>query len=116
MTYSQAPESLTKNMYSPKSDMWAFGLLIYEIYAGVDDAEDPFPAESLTRLAEEKKLVPKSLPASCPKDIAYIAAGCLRQDPTERLDAAGVLAILASMTGTAARLPRRKYIVKAQQT
>ena len=32
------PEALTRNLYSSKTDVWAFGILIYEIFHG----ESPF--------------------------------------------------------------------------
>ncbi len=29
-----APESFLKNIYSSKTDVWAFGILLYELYHG----------------------------------------------------------------------------------
>ena len=32
------PEAITKNLYSNKTDVWAFGIMLYEIFHG----ESPF--------------------------------------------------------------------------
>lgn len=77
-----APESLSDQSYSTKSDVWTFGIVLYEITA----RQEPHITESLltvgTKIRDEgfTPLVPED----CPTLLQEIMQMCWRKNPTER--------------------------------
>ena len=56
-----APEiTISQEEYSTKVDIWAFGIMIYELYVG----QKPFPAKNLKELKQMQKL-----PFKLPKNV-----------------------------------------------
>lgn len=68
------------------ADVWAFGLLLYEIYVGVEDKDFPVPLDEdeLRDLAKDGKMVPTPLPAGCPAMVLSICTLCFEQGPARR--------------------------------
>lgn len=96
----QAPENYTTLEYSPKSDIWAAGLLLHELFVGVEDEDYPLPStdyDVLKALAHEHKLIPKPLPSSCPDVFRLICGRCFEQDPEKRPTA---LELYTMLTGS----------------
>ena len=81
-----AIESLTKRIYSTKSDVWAFGVLIFEI---VTFGSRPYDGLSNFQVASQVanlqvKLVIPPVPASKYPQLAFIFDKCLQVDPSKR--------------------------------
>lgn len=88
------PERFLHNAVDQKADIWAFGMLLYEIYT--DNILDSFPfmkdANEIDDLAWEGDLKPvKPLPDHCPPPAKHMCELCLNQDPSKRPTAAELL-------------------------
>jgi serine/threonine protein kinase len=79
-----APESIRQMMFSFKSDIWAFGATLLEIWT---DGNDPYPKmstkEVLLRILTQEDFHP-SISAEIPKDIRNCISKCFAQDPLQR--------------------------------
>ncbi|XP_050951813.1 protein-tyrosine kinase 6b [Labeo rohita] len=78
-----APEAISHGQYSNKSDVWSFGILLYEI---VTYGATPYPGlnnyEAVRLVTEENYRMP--LPSKCPKVIYDIMRSCWRTEPEDR--------------------------------
>ena len=78
-----APETLKDKTYSLKTDVWSYGILVWEIYA---EGAEPYPG--LTRLQTRAKLVVQNyhmdMPKDCPKGVADIVYTCWEKTPEKR--------------------------------
>ncbi|XP_067302630.1 protein-tyrosine kinase 6b [Pseudorasbora parva] len=78
-----APEAIGHGRYSSKSDVWSFGILLYEIvtYGAV-----PYPgvvtSEVYRLVTEEHYRMPS--PTNCPQVIYNIMRSCWRAEPEDR--------------------------------
>lgn len=79
-----APESLVDGKYSHKSDVWAFGILLWEIFSL---GTTPYPKLANVQVIEVV-LSGHRLPApkNCPNEIVALMQQCWKTDPTERPD------------------------------
>ncbi|XP_054268278.1 tyrosine kinase receptor Cad96Ca isoform X1 [Macrosteles quadrilineatus] len=77
-----APESLYDNLFSVKSDIWSFGVLIWEI---VTLGSTPYPglgaAEVMRKVRDGYRL---DKPEHCRRELYNIMYYCWDQDPAER--------------------------------
>lgn len=84
-----APESLRSGEFSPKSDMWSFGILLYEIYSF---GRVPYPRISLTDVTkyveDGNRMAP---PEGCPPKIYEIMSRAWSAEPKDRPSFADVL-------------------------
>jgi len=79
-----APECFNSLTFSTKSDVWSFGVLMWEIYSF---GNLPFPglsnAEVVQKVAREEKL---EKPNSCPVEFYDVMLSCWKMNPKERPD------------------------------
>lgn len=73
-----SPEQHKQQMYGPSSDIWAAGVILYEMIAG----DHPF--DSLKAI---KKGPPKELPSYVPKNIRELLSNLLEKEPQKRMKA-----------------------------
>ncbi|XP_077488496.1 hepatocyte growth factor receptor-like isoform X2 [Amblyomma americanum] len=77
-----APESVEKGIYNYKTDVWAYGVLLWEVMTW---GETPYssmePWDILEFLNEGLRL---QLPKSCPPELYQIMLQCWHQDPAKR--------------------------------
>ncbi|KAM9316647.1 tyrosine-protein kinase FRK [Gastrophryne carolinensis] len=77
-----APEAIRHNKFTVKSDVWSYGILLYEI---VTYGKMPYPGwngrETVDRLEQGYRL-PK--PANCPQDFYTIMLDCWNAHPDNR--------------------------------
>ncbi|XP_072311438.1 tyrosine-protein kinase JAK2-like [Eucyclogobius newberryi] len=92
-----APESLTQSKFSVASDVWSFGVVLYELFTYSDKNCSP-PAVFMEKMGKEKQgqmivyhlidLLNKDFrlpaPDSCPKEIHKMMVECWSSDPTKR--------------------------------
>ena len=79
-----SPEQAKGREAGPRSDVWAFGCVLYEMLSG----RSPFKAEDVTEtLAAILMRDPdwSQLPAGTPTNIERLLMRCLRRDPRQRL-------------------------------
>jgi serine/threonine protein kinase len=77
-----APESLAKQTYSKKSDVWSFGIVAYEIVARREPHIDVEPLE-VGLLIRDQHLTPK-IPDDCPPILRELMQLCWQADPNQR--------------------------------
>jgi serine/threonine protein kinase len=90
-----APESLAAMTYSMKSDVWSFGIVVYEIVA----QSEPHKGEDVLEVAlaiRDKGLTPK-IPSDCPGVLRQIMESCWKKDPYERPTIEAIHAILSNI-------------------
>lgn len=77
-----APEALHNNKFTIKSDVWSFGILLYEI---MTYGQTPYPTlnnqQVVHRLRTNYRM---SCPASCPKRVYDIMMDCWKDTPADR--------------------------------
>ncbi|KAJ0015407.1 hypothetical protein NQD34_009027 [Periophthalmus magnuspinnatus] len=92
-----APESLTQSKFSVASDVWSFGVVLYELFTYSDKNCSP-PAVFMEKMGKEKQgqmivyhlidLLNKDFrlpaPENCPKEIHKMMIECWSSDPTKR--------------------------------
>uniref|UniRef100_F1L738 Tyrosine-protein kinase Fer n=1 Tax=Ascaris suum TaxID=6253 RepID=F1L738_ASCSU len=78
-----APESLTRNpIYSTKSDMWSFGVVIYETF---NCGLKPWPEKPVKWIATKiRKGITPELPKRIPRLLRELVIACFQRDPTRR--------------------------------
>ncbi|KAK6037439.1 hypothetical protein COOONC_25056 [Cooperia oncophora] len=93
-----APETLQDKIYSLKTDVWSYGVLVWEIYA---DGAEPYPG--LTRLQTRAKIVVQNyrmeMPKDTPKSVADIVYSCWEKDPARRPEMSKIFRMLREISG-----------------
>eukprot|EP00731_Ephydatia_muelleri_P017701 Em0010g799a len=93
-----APESLNCGTYTSASDVWSFGVLLWEVYSS---GSAPYPGMSNT---EAKNQVDSGYrmppPPGCPKEVHSIMNRCWMYEPEDRPNFTGVLEMLKALEGT----------------
>ena len=77
-----APESIRQRIFSVKSDVWAFGILLYEM---VTHGAIPYPGvqnQDVAQLVKAGYRMP--CPRGCPKALHEIMDNCWKEKPEER--------------------------------
>lgn len=78
-----APETMQDKVYSLKSDIWAFGIMVWEIFA---DGDEPYPGLNNTQ-ARAKIVVldyRMKFPDDTPPDLVQVIATCWNKNPDQR--------------------------------
>ncbi|XP_017263147.1 tyrosine-protein kinase ABL1 isoform X3 [Kryptolebias marmoratus] len=77
-----APESLAYNTFSIKSDVWAFGVLLWEI---ATYGMSPYPGIDLSQVYELlQRDYRMERPEGCPEKVYELMTACWRWNPAER--------------------------------
>jgi hypothetical protein len=90
-----SPEIMRKGEFTTKSDVWAFGVLVWEIFARCKS--DPFP-QMTNKQAKDKILSgkqPMEAPDGSPELIKSVMMLCFIQNPDERPDFERMLMLLS---------------------
>ena len=84
-----APEQARGKAVDSRADIWAFGVVLYELIAG----ERPFKGDDLT---ETLAAVVEDLPDlnAVPARVRPLLEACLQKDPRKRLQAIGDVGLL----------------------
>jgi len=82
-----SPEQIRGEDLDPRSDIWAFGCVLFELLAGTRAFDGATPLE---RVRSSLKLVPNlaALPASTPDSVKQLLHSCLQLDRHARLQSA----------------------------
>ncbi|XP_038173511.1 fibroblast growth factor receptor 3-like isoform X6 [Arvicola amphibius] len=76
------PESLLDGVYTHQSDVWSFGVLLWEIFTLGGSPYPGIPAEELFKLLKAGYRMHK--PADCPHDLYVVMRDCWRAVPSRR--------------------------------
>ncbi|KHN74248.1 Tyrosine-protein kinase Fps85D [Toxocara canis] len=78
-----APETMQQRIFSSKTDVWAFGIMAWEIY---NDGREPYPG--LTNVQARAKIVVLNyrmeMPKTTPPNVAKLIYKCWEADPDKR--------------------------------
>ncbi len=77
-----APEILTHSVYSTKSDVWALGVVFWEVFSSGNRPYAGLSVEQNVIYITEGGRLEK--PPGCPTDLYVIMRHCWREDPEER--------------------------------
>jgi len=84
-----APESLKHQLYSKKSDVWSFGIVVYEIVARREPHTDVNPLE-VGLLIRDQYLTPK-IPSNCHQKLRQLMEMCWNRQPEQRPVSSNIL-------------------------
>ncbi len=77
-----APEAMFQNRFTIKSDIWSFGILLYEL---ATFGRFPYPGISNAQVIEKlKEGYRMSKPLFCPESLYKIMLNCWNEDPSKR--------------------------------
>jgi serine/threonine protein kinase len=83
-----SPEQAKGKSVDRRADIWAFGVVLWEMLTGRRMYEGETAPEILARVIEREPDL-SALPASTPDSIRFLLARCLTKDPRRRLQAIG---------------------------
>ena len=81
-----APEGLIHNIYGPKTDIWAFGILLYELMHG----ETPYAqcrTENQLKCAISAQITQKQLKSQLSPELKDLILKCLEINEAKRITA-----------------------------
>lgn len=77
-----SPESLQDYIYTTQSDVWSFGILIWEIWSlGAMPYSTVYPHELLSKLTSDYRL---EKPPNCPNEVYDVMLSCWNEEPMLR--------------------------------
>jgi len=77
-----APESIATRIYSEKSDVWSFGIVVYEIVAQTEPHKNMDDLQAAIAIRDEG-LTPK-IPSHCPQVLRELMMKCWNRNPEQR--------------------------------
>jgi serine/threonine protein kinase len=78
-----APESIATRNYSKKSDVWMFGIVVYEIVAQCEPHKEIVNVLEVATAIRDQGLTPK-IPDDCPPLLRQVMEMCWQKDPEQR--------------------------------
>jgi serine/threonine protein kinase len=90
----QPPELLMNGVLTPQADVWAFGMIMWELFTGIPPYADYRPAQMIYIITVAKHLPP--IPTHCPKDYHDLMLNCWKRQP-QRPDFAKVHTAVTDM-------------------
>ncbi|CAG5094320.1 Oidioi.mRNA.OKI2018_I69.XSR.g13450.t1.cds [Oikopleura dioica] len=82
-TYAwMAPESIRSSNFSPASDVWSFGVLVWEILTGEVPYRGMEPLQVALAVAQRQLRLP--VPESIPQILASVMRNCWEEEPNSR--------------------------------
>ncbi len=109
------PELLQGEPVDERSDIFSFGILLYEVFTGARPFEGKTTIAHMRAILDSKPVPPSTLVPGFPRALEAAILRCLEKDPNRRYRTARELSIdlrgvLDGMTGVQVTLPRRRSV------
>ncbi|XP_063168508.1 mitogen-activated protein kinase kinase kinase 10 [Candoia aspera] len=99
-TYAwMAPEVIKHSLFSKSSDVWSFGVLLWELLTGEVPYREIDALAVAYGVAMNKLMLP--IPSTCPEPFARLLEECWRPDPHARPDSGSILRQLVAVERSA---------------
>ncbi|MCP4897668.1 MAG: protein kinase [bacterium] len=86
-----APEQIQGNTVDPRTDIFALGIVAYELVTGVRPFEGGSLSNVLYKILNEEPPTPLTLLPSCPGEVDHIIRKCMSKSPDDRFQTVGDL-------------------------
>jgi WD40 repeat protein/tRNA A-37 threonylcarbamoyl transferase component Bud32 len=87
-----APEQACGNAATPAVDIYALGVILYELLTGQVPFQAATPVETLALATSQEPVPPRRLQSGIPRDLETICLKCLEKNPHQRYGSAELLA------------------------
>ncbi|XP_050529113.1 tyrosine-protein kinase transmembrane receptor Ror-like [Daktulosphaira vitifoliae] len=91
-----SPESVVYGKFTLESDVWSFGIVLWEIYSMGKQPYYGYSNDEVLKLIHDGVLL--ELPLNCPPVICVLMNGCWKSDPKERLKFSDIYERLKNVT------------------
>ncbi len=81
-----APEALKKQVFSKKSDVWSFGVLVWEVVSNGELPYHKYTSLAAVFAALMKKKAVLEIPETAPQVLAELIGLCMQRNPEQRPD------------------------------
>lgn len=104
-----APETLVYQRYTHKSDVWSFGIVLWEL---MTLGATPYPSISAKELFEKLRTSDYRMekPANCPSDIYHLMSWCWKRNPRDRPTFSQVSAYLKTLPPSSVIFNNEMYL------
>ena len=79
-----SPEQLKNNQVDKRSDIWAYGVVLYELFTELLPFQGIYEAAIMYAITEEDPVAASEINAAIPKEIEAVIEQCLKKDPDVR--------------------------------
>ena len=83
-----APEMIKRWLYTPGTDIYSFGVVMYELVTGTKPFRGAMPEQRMTRSLNVMPSPPSRLGQYCSPELERIMMKCISKDPQERAKSA----------------------------
>lgn len=102
-----SPEQAKGETIDQRSDLYACGLILYELLTGVGAFKGDTPLASLYRRTQERAVPPAQIDPKVPAALSAIVTRCLEPDPAKRYQSA--LEVLVDLDAWLGHAPRTDF-------
>ena len=93
-----APEAALEGDYSTKSDVWSYGVFVWEVFTLADLPYAGQGDEDVLKGLQRPQGIGLQMPSDCPLEVAQLVRRCMCGNPAERPSFGEVTMAIGQMT------------------